>query len=240
MVPGPAQDRVKKLLMPYASSLLPGVFEGYSLPVSDGTKRNRRNLRRAAGLLEDAGWYVQDGILKNADGEVLELNVLLKQDALIQQATAIIDIYAGALERLGIKLNIELTDKAQFNEREANFDFDITFMRRALSLSPGNEQYLYWGSASADQTGSRNLMGLKSPAADAMIEAMLTSESREDFISATRALDRILTTGRYVIPIHNYAVGRVAHLKQLHYPIDRLPLYGDGIHFLPEVWWWEE
>jgi len=239
MAHGPATGRVLELLEPFRADLLPGTIEGYTLPQSDGTKRNRANLRKAIKLLEEAGWSVQDGVLKNADGQPMELNVVLKQDALIQQASAIMDIYARALERLGIALNVQQIDKAQYAEREANFDFDITFMRRSLSLSPGNEQLLYWGTNAADQPGSRNLMGMKSPAAEAMINAMLTSDSREGFIAATQALDRILTAGRYVIPIHNYAVGRVAHLKQLRYPKDRLPIYGDSIHFLPEVWWWE-
>ncbi|QGX98423.1 ABC transporter substrate-binding protein [Roseovarius faecimaris] len=240
MQDGPATGAVRELLEPFAQSLPPGALEGYSLPVSDGTKRNRANLRRARALLEEAGWTVQDGRLKNAAGETLELEVLLQQDALLQQATAIMDIYSGALARLGITLTVQQIDKAQFAEREAQFDFDLTFIRRAISLSPGNEQAFYWGSAVADQPGSRNLMGMKSPAADAMIDAMLTAESREAFIAATRALDRVLTSGRYVIPIHNYAVGRVAHVKQLTYAKDRLPIYGDGIHFLPEVWWWQD
>ena len=240
MQSGPATGRVLELLQPFAQDLPPGVIDGYTLPQSDGTKRNRANLRKAIKLLEAAGWTVQDGVLKNAEGQNLELTVLLKQDALIQQATAMMDIYANALRRLGITLTVQQTDKAQYAEREASYDFDLTFIRRSLSLSPGNEQALYWGSAVADQPGSRNLMGMKNPAADAMIQAMLTSESREDFIAATRALDRVLTAGRYVIPVHSYAVGRVAHLKQLHYPKDSLPIYGDGIHFLPEVWWWEE
>ena len=240
MRPGPATGRVAELLAPFRAELLPGALEGYALPVSDGTARNRGNLRKAIGLLEQAGWTVQDGVLKNAAGTALDLTVLLKQDALIGQATAMMDIYARALDRLGIRLSVEMTDKAQFNEREATFDFDITFLRRALSLSPGNEQRLYWGSAAADQPGSRNLMGMKSAAADAMIDAMLRARTREAFVTATRALDRVLTAGRYVIPIHDFDVGRVAHLKQLRYPKDRLPLYGDGIHFLPEVWWWAE
>lgn len=239
MQPGPATGRVAELLDPFRDELPPGALEGYVLPVSDGTERNRANLREAISLLEEAGWTVQDGVLKDESGTPMELNVLLKQDALIQQATAMIDIYSSALKRLGIRLVVDQIDKAQFNEREANFDFDITFMRRSLSLSPGNEQFLYWGSAAADQPGSRNLMGIRSAAADAMIAHMLTSTTREDFVAATRALDRVLTAGRYVIPIHSYEVGRVAHLKQLHYPKDNLPLYGDGIHFLPEVWWWE-
>jgi len=144
------------------------------------------------------------------------------------------------LERLGIRLNVQTIDKAQYAERERNFDFDLTFMRRSLSLSPGNEQRFYWGSDAADQPGSRNLMGMRAPAADAMIDAMLTARSRDDFVAATRALDRVLTAGRYVIPIHQYAVGRIAHIRELQYPEDNLPIYGDGIGFLPEVWWYEK
>ncbi|MEQ9053369.1 MAG: ABC transporter substrate-binding protein, partial [Roseovarius confluentis] len=125
------------------------------------------------------------------------------------------------------------------NEREQNFDFDLTFFRRAFSLSPGNEQIYYWGAEYADIPGSRNVMGMKSPAAEAMIDTMLNATSREDFVAAVRALDRVLISGRYVIPIHEYAVGRIAHLSHLKYPSDRLPVYGDGIWFLPEVWWSE-
>lgn len=240
MRPGPATGAVRDLLEPFADTLPPGTLEGYSLPVGDGSARNRSNLRKAMALLQQAGWTVQDGVLKNAQGQQLELTVLLQQDALIQQASAIMDIYARALERLGIRLNVQTIDKAQYAERERNFDFDLTFMRRSLSLSPGNEQRFYWGSAAADQPGSRNLMGLRAPAADAMIDGMLTARSRDDFVAATRALDRVLTAGRYVIPIHQYAVGRIAHISELQYPKDNLPIYGDGIGFLPEVWWYED
>jgi peptide/nickel transport system substrate-binding protein len=237
---GPATGRVRALLQPHADTLLPGTLEGYSLPVGDGTARNRSNLRRAADLLQEAGWQVENGQLVNASGQPLTLTVLLQQDGLMAQASAMMDIYARALERLGITLKVEMTDKAQYAEREANFDFDLTMMRRSLSLSPGNEQTFYWGADYADQPGSRNLMGMKSPAAEAMIHAMLTARDRAEFVAATRALDRVLTAGRYVIPIHQYSVGRIAHKSQLKYPVDRLPIYGDGIGFLPEVWWSQE
>jgi len=240
MEPGPAPAPIRALLEPFENSLLPGTLEGYTLPVSDGTARNRANIRKAVALLAEAGWTVQEGKLRNANGAPLRLTVLLKQDGLIQQAGAMMDIYARALERLGIDLKIDTADGAQFAMREANYDFDLTFIRRSLSLSPGNEQSFYWGSAGADQPGSRNLMGMNSPAAEAMIAAMLSAETREDFINATRALDRVLISGRYVIPIHQYSVGRIAHQAALQYPQDRLPVYGDGVGFLPEVWWMAE
>ncbi|MEM6577207.1 MAG: extracellular solute-binding protein [Pseudomonadota bacterium] len=237
--PGPAEGRVRDLLLPFEDRLLPGALDGYSLPKSDGTARNRRNIRQAAALLEEAGWQVVDGVLQNADGVPLRLTALLRNDGLLQEAATYMNLFAQALERLGIQLDIENVDAAQYGERERAFDFDITFFRRSLSLSPGNEQRLYWGSDKADQPGSRNLMGMTSPAADAMIDAMLAARSKDEFVAAVRALDRVLISGRYVIPIHQFSVGRIAHLASLTYPEDRLPIYGDGIYFLPEVWWAE-
>jgi peptide/nickel transport system substrate-binding protein len=237
MRPGPAEGQVRDLLLPFEDSLPPGALDGYALPQGDGTARNRGGLRRAVRLLEQAGWQVRDGRLVDDTGRPLELTVLLQQDALIAQAGAMMDIYARALARLGVTLTIETVDKAQYAEREAQFDFDLTMMRRSLSLSPGNEQRFYWGADHADSPGSRNLMGMRSEAAEAMIDAMLAAPDRAGFVAATRALDRVLTAGRYVIPIHRYAVGRIAHDANLTYPVENLPIYGDGIHFLPTVWW---
>ncbi|GAB4284396.1 MAG: extracellular solute-binding protein [Roseovarius sp.] len=240
MRPGPAEGRVRALLAPFADSLLPGALEGYALPQGDRSPRNRANIRAALDLLGQAGWRVgDDGVLRNAQGRALELQVLLRQDALMAQATAYMEIYAQALRRLGIALRIERVDNAQYLARERDFDFDITFMRRALSLSPGNEQRFYWGSAAADQPGSGNLMGMRSPAADAMIDAMLAARDRDEFVAAVRALDRVLISGRYVIPVHAYTIGRIAHSRNLRYPQEHLPVYGDGIWFLPTVWWYE-
>lgn len=234
--PGPATGQVAAYLAPYAGALLPGTLEGYALPQSDGTKRNRKNLRKAMALLEDAGWHVQDGVLRNAKGRALDLTVLLRQGD--GEMKTVVEIYARALERLGITLTPELVDNAQYVGRQNEFDFDLTRVRRELSLSPGNEQRLYWGAAGAAQPGSRNLMGIASAAVDAMIDHMLTVEEPEDFVAATRALDRLLTAGRYVIPIWSFDKGRIAHAKELHFP-DKLPIYGDRTGFMPDVWWYQ-
>lgn len=238
MRPGPAQGRVRALLQPFAASLPPGTLEGYALPLSDGTARNRANLRRAMAMLKSAGWSVQDGVLRDAEGAPFRFAVLLRQGA--GEMQRVVDIYAQALRRLGIALTVETVDDAQYTARVASHDFDMTNFRRDLSLSPGNEQRMYWGSAGADQEGTRNLMGVSSPAVDAMIDTMLTAESSEDFNAAVRALDRVLTAGRYVIPIWQYDVSRIAHIRQMKYPADRLPIYGDGVGFMPDVWWYEE
>lgn len=237
MQPGPATGRVAELLQLYSDDLPPGALEGYALPVGDGSARNRANIRRANKLLAEAGWTIQDGVLRNQNGQDFTITVLLQQGD--SEGQTAIEIYTRALERLGIKVNVEQVDSAQFVGRNAELDFDITFLRRALSLSPGNEQRLYWGSENADVQGTRNLMGVASPAVDGLIDAMLASESHEDFVAATRALDRVLTAGRYVIPIWNFDVGRIAHAKELKQP-QTLPIYGDGPEYMPQVWWYEE
>ena len=235
---GPAEGRVAEFLAPYEGSLLPGMLEGYSLPEGDGTERNRRNLRKALGLMEEAGWTLgDDGLLKNDAGEPFAFDILLSSGA--TETQQIVDIYSAALQRLGAQVSVTVVDGAEYKERTNAFDFDMTWYARGLSLSPGNEQNLYWGSEAADTEGSRNWMGMKSPAAEAMIERLLTSESQEDFRAAAKALDRVLTAGRYVVPIWHQPVSRIAHAAELRYP-EKLPMYGDWIGFQPDVWWYEE
>ncbi len=187
--------------------------------------------------MAEAGWTIQDGVLRNENGDAFTLTVLLQEGHTASETA--IEIYTRALERLGIAVSTEQVDSAQFTSRTSELDFDMTYFRRALSLSPGNEQRLYWGSENADTPGTRNLMGVASPAMDGMIDAMLASESHEDFVAATRALDRVLTAGRYVIPIWNFDVGRIAHAKELKQP-ENLPIYGDGPEYMPQVWWYEQ
>ena len=237
MRPGPAEGRVAELLEPYAADLLPGALEGYTPPEGDGTERNRAGIRAALGLLDEAGWTIAEGQLVNADGEPFPLEILLNQG--VTQNQQITDLYVAALERLGINATVRAVDSAQLRERENVFDFDMAFYRRSLSLSPGNEQNFYWSSESADQDGSRNWMGVKSPAVDAMIEAMLSATSQDDFVAATRALDRVLTSGRYVIPFWHSPVARLAHNRQLRKP-DTPQAYGDWIGYMPDVWWYED
>ena len=237
MTPGaPAEGRVAELLEPFKAELLPGALEGYTLPVADG-EANRKNLRAATALLEEAGWTVQEGVLKNAAGEPFTFEILLVNgaDDIISAAS----IYVESLKRLGIEARVTTVDSAQYKERTTAFDFDMTHYIRSVSLSPGNEQLLYWGSKVANEPGSRNWMGMNSPAAEAMITTMLSSTDPADFRAAVEGLDRVLTTGRYVIPIWYQQVGRIAHSKGMQYP-EKLPLYGDWIGFQPDVWWYQD
>ena len=238
MVPGtPAEGRVAELLAPFKDELLPGALEGYALPVGDGTEANRGAIRTATALLEEAGWTVQDGVLKNAAGEPFAFEILITNGAndIINAAT----IFVEGLKRLGIEARVTTVDSAQYKERTTNYDFEMTHYIRSLSLSPGNEQTLYWGSAGVTEPGTRNWMGMNSPAAEAMIATMVAAVDQTEFVAAVQALDRILTTGRYVIPIWYSDVSRLAHRKELKYP-ERLPLYGDWPGFQPEVWWYQE
>ncbi|MFC7704949.1 extracellular solute-binding protein [Plastorhodobacter daqingensis] len=233
---GPAEGQVRALLEPHADQLLPGVLEGYSLPETNGEAANRSGIRRATQLLDEAGWTVENGQLRNAAGDVLSIEVLLQQGA--SEAQSIAAIFAEALRRLGITLRVTMVDSAQYTDRTNNLDFDMTWFARSMSLSPGTEQIAYWGSASADVPGTRNWMGVKDPVVDALIENLLTTTSQEEFTATAQALDRVLTAGRFVIPTWYANVGRIAHVRALRYP-DRPPLYGDWLGFQPEVWWYE-
>ncbi|WP_415184060.1 extracellular solute-binding protein [Phaeovulum sp.] len=237
MAPGPATGRVAALLAPFAGDLIPGTLEGYVLPIADGTELNRGNSRKAMRLLEDAGWTVDDdGVLKNAQGAPFTFEIVLAQGA--AEVQSIVDIYTEALTRLGIAPRLTTVDDAQYKERTNTYDFDMAWYTRALSLSPGNEQMLYWGAQGVKQPGSRNWMGMNSPAAEAMIAAMLAADSEAEFTAAVQALDRVLTAGRYVIPIWYSKVSRLAYDRDLHFP-RRIPLYGDWPGFQPDVWWYE-
>ncbi|OYX19565.1 MAG: ABC transporter substrate-binding protein [Rhodobacterales bacterium 32-66-9] len=238
MDPGkPAQGRELELLAPFKADLLPGAIEGYALPVASGDQANRKNIRAAAKLLEEAGWTVgEDGVLKNAGGEPFSFEILLVtgQDELASTA----EVYIEALKALGITATLNKIDDAQYKERTTAYDFDMTHYIRSLSLSPGNEQLLYWGAGGVTEPGTRNWMGVNSPAVEAMIAAMLKAPDRSEFIAATKALDRVLTSGRYVIPIWYSDVSRLAYAADLKYP-EKLPLYGDWTGFLPDTWWQE-
>ncbi len=237
MQPGPATGRVAELLAPFAADLPPGTLEGYALPVSDGSGSNRRNARAALKLLAEAGWTAaDDGVLRNAQGAPFTFEIVLQQGT--NETQAVVDIYVEALRPLGIFPTVTVVDDAQYQARKTSYDFDMTWIWVATSLSPGNEQYLYWGAKNGAEPGSRNLMGVNSPAAEAMIAAMLEARDPAEFTAAVQSLDRILTAGRYVIPVWFSPVSRVAHRRELHIP-HNLPLYGDWPGVTPDAWWYE-
>lgn len=237
MRPGPAEGRVAEILAPYTDQLLPGTLEGYDLPETSGRELDRGAIRRAIGLMEQAGWTIQDGQMKNAAGQPFAFEIVLKVGDGENQS--IIDTYTQMLLHLGITPKISVVDSAQYTQRMETFDFGMTPVRYGLSLSPGNEQYAYFGQAAADTPGSRNIAGISDPVVDAMIGKMLDAENREDSLAATRALDRVLMAGRYAIPLYAWNDSFDAHVKELKYP-DTLPLYGDWIMWREMTWYWQE
>jgi peptide/nickel transport system substrate-binding protein len=141
-------------------------------------------------------------------------------------------LFTQSLKRAGITARVRMVDAVQYEGRRLSYDFDIIENRWDQSLSPGNEQAFYWGSAAADQPGTRNYMGVKSPAVDAMIAALLKAERRDDFVAAVRALDRTLISGFYVIPLFHLPAQWIARWTTVERPA-ATSLYG----YLPETWW---
>ena len=233
---GPAEGRVRDFLMKYEDQLLPGALEGYSLPISDGSERNRSGVSAALAQFEAAGWTIQNGVLANSNGEPFTFEILLRSGA--SETASIVDMYVEALKRVGITPTVATIDSAEFTERTRANQFDMSYYRVGLSLSPGNEQYLYFGSEQAD-TGQRNMMGVKSPVVDGLIGEILGATVQSDFRAATHALDRVLMSGRYVIPFYQWNISRIAHDANLHHP-EHTPLFGDWPGWQPQVWWYDE
>jgi microcin C transport system substrate-binding protein len=144
--------------------------------------------------------------------------------------------YKPSLERLGIGMTVRTVDDAQYQNRLRGFDFDIITNSWPESLSPGNEQRGYWGSQAADQPGSFNLIGIKSPAVDALIDQVIFAKTRADLVAAARALDRVLLWNHYVVPQWTYPYVRSARWDRFGHP-DPMPKY--GMAAFPTVWWWD-
>ncbi len=221
------------LLEPYRGQLPPEVFTAvYKPPVTDGSGENRKNLREAQRLFAQAGWRVKDGVLTHAaSGEKMQVEFLLDQP----NFERIVSPYMRSLERLGVKATIRMIDTAQYKNRTDAFDFDIIIGGVANSLSPGNEQREYWSSAAADRPGSRNMMGVKSPVVDALIGKIIFAENRAALIAGSRALDRVLLWGHYLVPQWHTPVTRAAYWDVLDYPRP-LPDYNIGF---PDLWWYK-
>ena len=144
--------------------------------------------------------------------------------------------YKPSLERLGIAAAVRVVDAAQYENRLRQWDFDIIVNSWGESLSPGNEQRGFWSSAAADQPGSRNLVGIKNPAIDTLIERVIFTKDRDDLVAATKALDRVLLWNFYVVPQWTYGKVRSARWDRFGRP-DTMPKYGTAA--FPAIWWWD-
>lgn len=226
----PADTRERTLLRPFAQQVRADVLDGsYRLPVSDGSGRDRATLRRALMLLKQAGYELRDSVLRQRQsGQPLAFEILVTTRDQERIALA----YSANLKRAGIRASVRAVDAVQFDQRRIGYDFDMIPNRWDQSLSPGNEQAFYWGSEAADNQGTRNYMGAKNPAVDAMIAAMLEARERPAFVSAVRALDRVLISGFYGIPLYNIREQWIARWNRIQRP-SVTALTG----YLPETWW---
>ncbi|QIB36398.1 extracellular solute-binding protein [Ancylobacter pratisalsi] len=226
----PAEAPERALLAPFPDAVLPEVMDGtWEPPTADGSARDRGKLRRALDLFSAAGWELQGGTLV-AKGTGKRFAPELIVGTKDQERLAL--AYQNMLRRAGITLSIRLVDNVQFEARKQTYDYDMVPYIWDQSLSPGNEQAFYFGSAAADVPGTRNFMGLKSAAADAMIEALLAARERPEFISAVRALDRVLISARFSLPLFYTPTQWIARWRRIARP-ENVALAGT----LAESWW---
>ena len=229
-LPGPDE---LALLEPYRDRLPAALFTtSYRPPETDGSGRNRHQLRKAVKLLEEAGWRVSEGARRDPEtGAPMIIEFLLILGS--QSAERMVAPMIQNLAKLGIEGQIRFVDTAQYQNRVDAYDFDMVVSGFAQSLSPGNEQRDFWGSAAADIPGSRNLAGVRDPVIDALIEAVIQAPDRERLITATRALDRVLLRGHYVIPQFHIRAFRLVYWNKFGRPATT-PKYGLGVL---DTWW---
>ena len=220
------------LLEPFKDKLPPEVFgEPYRPPVSDGSGSDRRLLREAGKLLDEAGYTVKDGKRVNAKGEVLEIEYLFTDPVSERVAGA----YQKSLGLIGVILIPRRVDPAQYERRTKAFDFDMTTRRYRMSLTPGIELQNMWDSRQASVDGSGNLSGIQNPAIDALIEKIVLAKSRKELVTAARAIDRVLRAGHYWVPQWFKAAHHVVYWDKFSYPAVK-PKYDRGI---PDTWWYD-
>jgi peptide/nickel transport system substrate-binding protein len=219
-----------RLMAPYRDTVRPDVMDGSArLPETDGTGRNRVNLGKALALLTEAGFTTVEGkLIDPATKRPMAFEILVSS---IQK---VLPSFVADLARIGVTATIRQVDQAQFQARLRIYDYDMIPNFWASSLSPGNEQTFRWSGKVAKEEGSFNFAGVDQPAVDAMIDAMLSADTSEAFTSSVRALDRVLRSGDYVIPLYHVPRLWVAHARRIKYP-PRLPLAG----LAPDTWWVE-
>jgi peptide/nickel transport system substrate-binding protein len=226
----PADARERALLKPFPDAVRPDFMDGqWQPPMTDGTGRDRTTLKRALDLLHAAG-YDLDGTVLRERGSRKPFSFEIMVTSKDQERIAI--AFARDLKRAGIAIRVRIVDAVQYDRRRLTYDYDMIEYRWDQSLSPGNEQAFYWGAAAADADGTRNYMGVKSPAIDAMIAELLSARERDDFIAAVRGLDRILMSGFYVVPLFHLPDQWVARWTTVAHPTE-ISLFG----YLPETWW---
>lgn len=225
----PADARERALLAKFPDAVLPDVMNGtYRPPETDGSGRDRETARKAYELLKQAGFTFHDGTAFDPEGNPFTFEIMTRTTEEEKVSLS----YARTLQRLGIMATIRTVDDAQYQQRLQTFDYDMILGALTASLSPGDEQWARWGSASRNAQGSFNYPGVADPAVDAMIEALLAARSQEEFVSAVRALDRVLISGNYYIPLYHLPKQWIARWSRIKHP-EKPSLYG----FQLPTWW---
>ncbi len=233
---GLPEGRELEILETYRDQVPAEVFsENYRPPQTDGSGNLRANLRTAKRLLESAGWKVVDNVLRNVEtGQAMEIEILFAQASWERIAAPMV----ANMERLGIEATIRIVDTAQYQNRVQDYDYDLIVAVRGQSHSPGNEQRNYWTSTAAAEQGGGNWAGISDPVVDALVEQIITAPDRQELIARTRALDRVLLWGHYVIP-HWYSKSfRIVHWNKFGKPDQSAP-YTGSYFVLPDTWWYD-
>jgi len=204
----------------------------YQNPVGGNPEAVRANLRESAKLLKEAGFQVREQKLVDSTGKPVTVEILVQDPP----SERIALFFKPSLERIGVTTSIRVVDDAQYQNRVRAFDFDMIIDQWGESLSPGNEQREFWGSQAADQPGSRNTIGIKNPAVDALIEQVIFAKDREQLVAATRAMDRVLLWNFYAVPQFTYGFTRYARWDRFSHA-EPLPKYGRS--GLPSLWWYD-
>jgi microcin C transport system substrate-binding protein len=228
-LPGPDE---RALLSPFRGRVPEEVFtREYEPPSSDGSGNLRANLKRAVELLREAGWVARDGVLTHAEsGRAMEFEILLAQPAFERVALP----FAKNLERIGIAASVRTVDTSQYRRRLDSFDFDMMVISIGQSKSPGNEQREFWGSESAGREGSRNVIGVRDPVVDELVELLIAAPDRASLVTRTRALDRVLQWSHYLIPNWHITTDRILHWDKYGRPAVVPP---DGVQI--DAWWYD-
>ena len=227
---GTPDDLQMKLLEPFRATLPLSVFGPVWQPPQSGTtEAMRENLRRADDLLKEAGWIVKNGKRVNAKtGAPFTFEVLLGSPDDEKLALS----FTRGLKRLGIEANVRVLDSAAFLGRLNEYDYDMVLYYWLSTLSPGTEQILYWGCEAAKQPARWNYAGICDPAIDALSGKIAAATDRDNLVATVRALDRVLLSGQYMIPLYYPGADFVARRKTIHRP-ENMPLYG----MVLETWW---
>jgi microcin C transport system substrate-binding protein len=231
---GLPQGKELEILKVLRERVPPEVFTTpYTNPVSGNSEMERKNQREGLRLLKEAGYEIRGGKLVNvATGEPYVVELLGNNPF----GERVFLLYKPSLERLGMTVTVSTVDDSQYENRLRDWSFDIITYAWGETLSPGNELLGYWGTTAADRPGSENIIGIKDPAVDAIIEKVIRATSRNDLVAAVKALDRVLLWNHYVVPQWSYNNLRVAHWDRFSHP-EPLPKY--GISGFPSLWWWD-